>query len=138
MRMEMLMVQHRAFMDLLLDDEGLHTPDGILQLSSITRADAVRNRSRDRAPAEPEYSPGSVVGGALLGGALGGPLGAIAGGYLGSTVRHESSDVVIPRTVSASLIFESPDLAFSMVVARARVEEAEAFAAAVRDAAGLP
>lgn len=131
------MVQHRKFMDLALDEEGLHTPDGVLKLHGITRADIIRNRSRDQGETESETSAPSVLGGALLGGAIAGPLGALGGGLLGSTVKHESGGDGVPRTVSASLIFESPDLAYSTTVPRDRVEEAEAFVAAVKGAAGL-
>lgn len=105
-------MQHRKFMDLALDDEGLHTPDGTLKLAWITRAEVVRHRSRGTAEGGSDPSPAGVVGGALLGGAIAGPVGLLAGGLLGSTIKQEgSSSAGIPRTTSASLIFESPDLA---------------------------
>ncbi|MDZ4179747.1 MAG: hypothetical protein U1E29_11050 [Coriobacteriia bacterium] len=132
------MVQHRTFMDLALDDAGLHTPDGTLNLSSITRAEVIRHRSRQGGQTRTETSPGGVIGGALLGGAIAGPIGLVAGGLLGSNVKHESSaSEGIPRTTSASLIFESAELAYSMVVTRERLEEAESFVAAVKGAADL-
>lgn len=131
------MVQLRKFLDLTLDEAGLHTPDGVLALQAITRAEVIRNRSRDHRGTGSETSVAGVVGGALLGGAIAGPLGAIGGGLLGSTLERESYGVSIPRTVSATLIFESPDLAYSTTVPRDRVEEAEAFVAAVEDAAGV-
>ncbi|MDO9107710.1 MAG: hypothetical protein Q7U89_01790 [Coriobacteriia bacterium] len=129
------MVQHRKFMDLALDEEGLHTPDGVLGLQAITRVEVIRNRSRDHGGTGFETSGAGVLGGALLGGAIAGPLGAIGGGLFGSSVKRESGDDSIPRTVSATLIFESPDLAYSTTVPRDRVEEAEAFVAAVKGAA---
>jgi hypothetical protein len=135
------MVQHRTFMGLVLDDEGLHTPDGDIAIGSVTRAEAVRHRSRPSAAAGsayPGYSPAGAVGGAVVGGALAGPLGFIAGGLLGSTAGREDSGAEgIPRTVSASLIFESPQLVYTTIVSKERVEEAEAFVAAVKAAAGL-
>lgn len=131
------MVQHRRFMDLALDDEGLHTPDGTLCLTSITRAELVRNRARSGGTATSVPSAGGIVGGAIVGGALAGPIGAVGGGLLGSTMRRDSTEPCIPRTVSASLIFESRELAYSTTVGRDRVAEAEAFVAAVKTAAGI-
>jgi len=126
------MVQHRKFMDLALDEEGLHTPDGVLMLNGITRADIIRNRTRDYSGSGYDTS-----GAGILGGAIAGPLGAIGGGLYGSTAKRESRNGGIMRTTSATLIFESPDLAYSTKVSRDRVEEAQAFVAAVKGAAGL-
>jgi len=47
-----VMVQHRKFMDLVLDEEGLHTPDGVLTLNGITRADIIRNARSNTAGVE--------------------------------------------------------------------------------------
>jgi len=131
------MVQHRTLDDLTLDDDGLHTPDGTFGLRSLTRADAVRHRAVPAGGESSEYSAADTLGGALIGGALAGPLGAVAGGVLGSSRRHASYSEGVPRTVSVSLMFESPELAYVKRVGRDRVEEAEAFVAAVRAAAGL-
>jgi hypothetical protein len=131
------MVQHRTLDDLTLDDEGLHTPDGTFDLGTITRADAVRHRAVPAGGDSSEYPAAETLGGALLGGAIAGPIGAVAGGVLGASRRHTSSSEGVPRTVSASLMFESPELAYVKRVGRDRVEEAEAFVAAVRAAAGL-
>jgi hypothetical protein len=132
------MVQHRTFMDLALDDEGLHTPDGTLLLDAMTRAVVMRHFVRGVGESRSESSPASVVGGALLGGAIAGPAGLIGGALLGSAVKREASGSDgVPRTVSASIILESPELAYSTTVGRERVEEAEAFVRAVKDAAGL-
>jgi hypothetical protein len=131
------MVQHRTFMEFVLDDAGLHTPDGVLSLRSITRADIRRNRSRDYGEGATETSGAGVVGGALLGGALLGPVGALAGGLLGSSVKRKSDDVIVPRTVSATVTFESSELAYSSLIPRDRIEEGEEFVAAVKGAAGL-
>lgn len=125
-------------MDLVLDDEGLHTPDGVFELPLMTKADVARHRRRDSGESVYGASPAGVVGGALLGGALGGPVGFIGGGLLGSAIDRERSEPTgIPRTVSATVTFESPDLAYVARVPRDRVEEAEAFVAAVKGAAGL-
>jgi hypothetical protein len=123
------MVQHRTFMEFVLDDAGLHTPDGVLSLRSITRADIRRNRSRDYGEGATETSGAGVVGGALLGGAL--------LGLLGSSVKRKSDDVIVPRTVSATVTFESSELAYSSLIPRDRIEEGEEFVAAVKGAAGL-
>lgn len=135
-----VMVQRRKFMDLVLDEEGVHTPDGMLTLNKITRADIIRNRSL-------EYGGGGyhasgtgtgtgILSGTVIGGAIAGPLGAIGGGLFGSAVEQESGNSGIMRTTSATLIFESPDLAYSTKVSRDQVEEAQAFMDAVKDAAG--
>jgi hypothetical protein len=135
------MPQHRTFMDLTLDDDGLHTPDGLMALGSITRAEAVRHRSRPAASGAgyDGYSPAGAAGGAVIGGALGGPVGFVAGALIGSRLSSDDDpgDRGVPRTVSASLIFESPESAYSTIVPKDRVEEAEAFVSAVKAAAGL-
>jgi hypothetical protein len=136
------MPQHRTFMDLTLDDDGLHTPDGLMALGSITRAEAVRHRSRPAASGDRAYdgySPAGAAGGAVIGGALGGPVGFVAGALIGSRLSSDDDpgDRGVPRTVSASLIFESPESAYSTIVSKDRVEEAEAFVSAVKAAAGL-
>lgn len=132
------MVQRRKFMDLALDDEGLHTPDGDFKLSEMTKAEVRRNRRRDAGDYVSEPSAGGAIGGALLGGALAGPIGFVGGGILGSQAYGEhSGSSGVPRTVSASVMFESPVLAYVTRVGRDRVEDAEAFVAAVKAAAGL-
>lgn len=138
LRVVIRMVQHRRFMELALDDEGLHTPDGTFRLSDMTKVEVKRiRRSESR---DGGYAPSveGAAGGALLGGALAGPLGFIGGGLLGSRIHGDRSDATgVPRTVSATIILESPDLAYIARVDRDRVEEAEAFIGAVRAAAGL-
>ena len=131
------MVQHRKFMDLALDDEGLHTPDGVLDLTGITKAEVVRHWNRDASRGETYRSHSGGVGGALLGGAVAGPVGFIGGALLGSAIdRDGSSEPHIPRMVSATVTFESADLAYTTTVGRDRVEEAEAFVAAVKAGGG--
>jgi hypothetical protein len=131
-------VQHRNFVDLALDDEGLHTPDGVLSLTRITKAEVVRHWDRDTGGGETHRSHAGGVGGALLGGAVAGPIGFIGGGLLGSSIdRQSSSDPRVPRMVSATITFESPDLAYTTTVDRDRVGEADAFVAAVKAGAGL-
>ena len=130
------MVQHRRFLEMTLDDEGLHTPDGLLSLATITKAEAVRHRTRGGAAPYDSYD--AEVGGAILGGSVGGPLGFVGGGLLGRAIaRDNADDTGIPRTTSATVMFESPQLAYSLMVSKDRVEEAEAFVAAVKKAAGL-
>ena len=134
------MVQHRKFMDLALDDQGLHTPDGVLDLSRITKTEVVRHWNRDASGSDGEEyrSHTGGVGGALLGGAVAGPVGFIGGALLGSAIdRDGSSEPHIPRMTSATVTFESADLAYTTTVGRDRIEEAEAFVAAVKAEAGL-
>lgn len=128
------MVQHRRFLDMALDDEGLHTPDGTLRLSSITRAEVVRNFSRS-VGTESGTSAAGVTGGALVGGLLAGPVGVLGGGLLGSTIKRDRRVEGVPRSTSATLIFESPELAYTVTVSRDRLVEAEGFVAAVKQAA---
>lgn len=132
------MVQHRKFEALSIDDEGVHTPDGTLDLASITRAEVIRNRVRPGPEPTSESSPAGIAGGALVGGAVAGPVGMLGGGLLGSTIKRESdTSDGIPRTTSATIILESPELAYSTTVGRDLVSEAEAFVASVRAAANL-
>lgn len=126
------MVQHRKFLDMTLDDAGLHTPDGTLSLSSITRAEIVRNYSRDSGGTESGPSAAGVAGGALIGGVLAGPVGLLGGGLLGSTIKRDRRVEGVPRSTSATLIFESPTLAYTVTVSRDRLVEAEGFVAAVK------
>lgn len=128
------MVQHRKFGDLALDDGGLHTPDGTLTLARISRAEVIRNRSREGASGR-DSGPGAV-GGALVGGALAGPGGFLAGGLVGAAGEGEGG-ANVPRTVSATVVFESPELAYTTTVGRDHVAEAEESVAAVKREAGL-
>ena len=129
------MVQHRRFLDMALDEDGLHTPDGTLSLSSITKAEVVRNFSRSGGGTESGASPAGVAGSALVGGLLAGPVGVLGGGLLGSTIKRERRIEGVPRSTSATLIFESSDLAYTVTVSRDRMPEAEGFVAAVKQAA---
>jgi hypothetical protein len=129
------MAQHRKFLDMALDDEGLHTPDGTLSLSTITRAEVVRDYSRPGGGIESGTSGAGVAGGALVGGLLAGPIGVLGGGLLGSTIRRDRPVEGVLRSTSATLIFESPELAYTVTVSRDRLVEAEGFVAAVKQAA---
>ena len=131
-----VMVQHRKFMGLVLDEEGLHTPDGVLTLKAITRADIIRNRTPEYGGSRYDISGEKIAAGTLIGGAIAGPLGAIGGGLYGSAPVREKGNNAIMRTTSATLIFESPALAYSTKVSRDQVEEAQAFVDAVKGAAG--
>jgi hypothetical protein len=128
--------QNRKFLDLVLDDTGVHMPDGVLALAQVTKAEVVRHRRRDVGTPRDGY--GAEVGGALLGAAVGGPLGFVGGGLLGSAIaRDEVGEASVPRTYSATLMLESPDLAYAMTVGREHVAEAEAFVDAVKKAVRL-
>ena len=136
------MVPHREFLNLVLDDEGLHTPEGTLALSRIDKAELIRE-SVDDSPAEQSSSDsssyGGVVGGALVGGTVGGAVGAVGGALLGSTLDKpdDDGDEDVQRTVGATIQFASPELAYTTTVRVSRVQEAQEFVEAVQQAAGL-
>lgn len=130
------MVQQRSIGELRLDGDGLHTPDGVMPIASITRAELVRSFSRT-SETTVGSDPAAVAGGAVLGGVVAGPVGMLAGGLLGSTVKEERTEPGVPRTTSVTLVFESPELAYSVTYGRDRLVEAEGFVRAVKDAAGL-
>ena len=130
------MIQHRTFLDVTLDDDGLHTPDGVIALADITRGEVVRHRSRDAGSPHDSYN-GEVTG-AIVGGTLGGPVGFLTGAVLGGAIARDDADYAsVPRTVSATMSFESPALAYSRTVGKDQAVDAEAFVAAVKKAAGL-
>lgn len=116
-----------------LDEQGLHTPDGTMPLSSITKAEVVRDFSRPAGRHEQRTSPAGVAGGAVVGGVLAGPVGILGGALLGSTIKRERhTEEAVPRSTSATLVFESPELAYTVTVSRDHLVEAEGFVGAVR------
>ena len=130
------MVQRREFLDLVLDDEGLRTPDGVLALADLTRAEVVRHRSRDAGTPRNSYS--AEAAGAIVGGSLYGPVGFVGGALLGGAIaRDDAAGTGVPRTVSATLSFESPALSYSRTVGKDQAADAEAFVSAVKRATGL-
>jgi len=136
------MVPHREFLNLVLDDEGLHTPEGILVLSRMNKAELIRESVDDSQTAQSSpdsRSYGGVVGGALVGGAVGGAAGAVGGALLGSTLDKDDGDGEedVHRTVGATIQFASPELAYTTTVRVSRVQEAQEFVEAVQQAAGL-
>jgi uncharacterized protein YcfJ len=140
--MEALMVPHREFLNLVLDDEGLHTPEGTLVLARITKAELIRETVDDSeaepsSPDSPSY--GGVVGGALVGGAVAGAAGAVGGALVGSALDRDDADGEedVHRTVAATIQFASPELAYTTTVRVSRVQEAQEFVEAVQQAAGL-
>lgn len=130
------MTQHHEFLDLVLDDEGLHTPDGVIALADLTAAEVVRHRSRDGGTPRDSYN--AEVAGAVLGGAAYGVAGVIGGALLGNALaRDNAAGTGVPRTVSATMTFVSPGRTYSRTVDRIHASDAEAFVAAVKQAAGL-
>ena len=137
------MALHREFLNLVLDDEGLHTPEGTLVLSRISKAELIRESvdepgNEQGSGASRTY--GGVVGGALVGGAVAGAAGAVGGALLGSTLDHDQpteEEEDVHRTVGATVQFASPELAYSTTVRVSRVQEAQEFVEAVQEAAGL-
>jgi hypothetical protein len=68
-----------------------------------------------------------------------GPVGAIAGGLAGSTIKTDvPGEPGYARTISATIAFRAGELSYSAEVPVFDVEDAEAFVAEVRSAAGLP
>lgn len=130
------MEQTKRFMDLLLDDEALHTPEGTMPLSEITRAEFVRDVVSDGpGPSTERTSAPAVIGGAVVGGALLGTAGAVVGGLLGSTVKEEEAGAPSFHTASVKIVFETDSLVFSMEIPRDRETEAYHFVRAVQKAA---
>ncbi|MBI5231079.1 MAG: hypothetical protein HY876_02815 [Coriobacteriales bacterium] len=127
----------RRFLRFQLDSEGLTTPDGVVPASSVTEAKLERNYVTDSYSATTSPSATATVGGALAGGAIAGPLGAAAGGLLGSNVKNVRPGEEVRRTVSATLRISTADRTWTADVALDRIPDAEAFATAVRKAAGL-
>jgi hypothetical protein len=132
-------MKHKEFKSLRLDAQGLHTPVGLMPARSISQADFVRNTSAVAgAPGSPTTSTAGVVGGAVIGGVVAGPVGAVAGGLAGSTIKTDSrGEPAYSRTVSATITFRSDELVYATEVPVFDVEDAEAFVAHVRSAAGL-
>ena len=123
------------FANLVLDETGLHTPNGTMPLSEITRAEFAREVVSD-GPGEStqQTSAPAVVGGAVVGGVLLGGAGAVAGGLLGSTVKEDVPAAPKWRTNSVKIIFETEDLVYAMDIPREQETEANHFAQAVRKA----
>ena len=125
----------KRFMDLLLDDDTLHTPEGTMPLSEITRAEFVRDVVSDGpGPSTQRTSAPAVIGGAIVGGALLGTAGAIGGGLLGSTVKEEAAGPPRFHTASVKIVFETQSLVFSIDIPRDRETEAYNFVRAVQKA----
>jgi hypothetical protein len=133
-------MKHKEFKELQLDDKGLQTPSGFMPLGDLVMADFVRNTTAEAGtPGARTTSAAGVVGGAVIGGAVAGPVGAVAGGLAGSTIKTDSpGEPGYERTVSATIAFQSGDVVYTTDVPVFDVEDAEAFVAEVRSAAGLP
>jgi len=129
-------VDHSArFADLSLDEDFLHTPEGVIPLSMITRAEFVRDAVvGGPGPGGQETAVEAVAGGAVVGGALFGTVGAVAGGLLGSTVKEDVPGRHHIHTNSVTIVFESPDLTYSMDIAREQEVDADRFVRAVKRA----
>lgn len=132
-------MKHGAeFMGLILDAETLTTPDGVISLRDLIRADFVRDVVRTgNGPSTNETSVGAVAGGAVVGGALLGPVGAIGGGLLGSTVKEEVPGAPTFTTNSVQLVFETENDAFQMDIPHDKELHAHQFAKKVQHAAKL-
>jgi len=132
-------MHHKEFKELHLDGKGLQTPAGFMPLEDIKVADFRRNSAAEPAtPGSQTASTAGVVGGAVIGGVVAGPVGAVAGGLAGSTIKTDSpGEPGYARTVSATISFETTDLAYTAEVPVFDVEDAEDFVSAVRSAAGL-
>ena len=125
----------KRFAELSLSEDSLSTPAGEMPLAEITRAEFVREVVRDgQTPTTKETSGAAVAGGAVLGGVVFGAAGAVAGGLLGSTVKEDVPGNPTFHTASVQIVFETPDLAYAMDIARAQEVEADKFVHAVKKA----
>ena len=130
-------MDHTArFADLELGEDALSTPAGIMPLAEITRAEFVRELVKDGPGAShQETSVPAVAGGAVVGGAVFGAAGAVVGGLLGSTVKEDVPGTPSYHTSSVKIVFETPDLTYSMDISRDQEVRANDFAKAVQKAA---
>jgi len=130
-------MRRREYMEYAIDEEGLHTPDGLIDPSTIHVARIDRIRVSEHHEESASTSPTAVVGGAVAGGLIAGPAGAVGGALLGSYAKENDPEVDIPRTVSATMVLEGETLSRTVDVAIRDTGTAEEFVAAVRKAAGL-
>jgi hypothetical protein len=127
-------------MQYVLDEEGLHTPTGLIDPLTVRAARIDRVHEGERYDSEPSGSSyGRTVGGAVIGGVLAGGAGALAGAVIGSSTGSYGSDddVHIPRTVSATMVIETGSEPISVDVPLDQTGHAEEFVAALRKAAGI-
>jgi len=125
----------KNFMGLVLDDEGLHTPDGTFALRELTRAEFVRDVQRAGSGASTtETSGGAVAGGAVLGGVLLGPVGAVGGALLGSSVKRQEAGAPVYATKSVQLVFETATGGFSLDIPRSQESAGYEFSRVVQRA----
>jgi len=120
-----------AFMGLVLDEEALHTPAGVMPVAAITRAEFLLEIVEDGHGPE-ETSVPAVVGGAAVGAVAFGAVGAVAGGLLGSTVKQEGQERL--KTQSVRLIFATDTLNYSVAIPREQEGGAITFAETVKRA----
>lgn len=130
---EGIAVASRSFLDLALDSDELRTPDGVIPLEELTRAELVRHRDAVSDRGQSTSSIGAVAGGALIGGVLAGPLGALAGAALGSGARYQSTDSGSNVTRSATLFIESSSVSYSTGLRIDQIADAQDFINAVHD-----
>jgi hypothetical protein len=123
--------EHAEFMGLVLDDQGLHTPEGDMPLGDIKRAEFLRTLVSDGHGPD-ETSVPAVIGGAVVGGAVFGAAGAVVGGLAGSTVKEEGDEKL--RTAAVQLIFETDALDFVMDIPRDQEGAAYTFSESVKKA----
>jgi uncharacterized protein YcfJ len=124
-------------MQFVLDDDGLATPDGLIDPARIRVAKLERSRVREHYASSTSTSAAGVVGGATAGAIIAGPIGLVAGGLLGSTIKDEQSKAEVLRTVSATMQIATDSTSRTVDVPLDRIGDAEDFVAAVRKAAGL-
>lgn len=128
------MTDRAQFQDLVLDSEGLHTPEGLMPLGQLTKASFLRDLDKQDA----ETSGGgtnvaAVAGGAVVGGVLLGVPGAVGGAVIGAEVGQEPA-VQRPRSSTVELVFETNGTAYRRDVAREDEHEAYSFVQDVKKA----
>jgi outer membrane lipoprotein SlyB len=84
------MSQNARFLDLSLDEAGLHTPDRTMPVADLVKAAFIRDLDKEDAQSYGGGpSAGAVVGGAVAGGIVAGVPGAIGGALIGGAVSDE-------------------------------------------------
>lgn len=116
------------FMNLVLDDQVLHTPEGAMEISDLTCADFVRDVVRgDAGPDGQETSPGAVLGGAAVGGELFGAVGAVGGAIAGSTYKEDVPATREVKSNTVQLVFKTATNSYTMYVPHDAEEDAYDF-----------
>ena len=130
-------MRRSEFMQFVLDDDALHTPEGLIDPQTIRVARIDRVRVGGHHEEEASLSPQAIAGGALSGGIIAGPAGAVAGALMGSYIKELEPEEEMPRTISATLRIETDTRDWNVEIPLGQIGAAEDFAAEVRRASGV-